>query len=71
MMSNREVYKEVEERIAPYYPDYVDSDDLRDEINRAVSMVQFELNIPQGMAVQYVRKLVYAYKPKVEDNDND
>lgn len=70
-MTNREVYKEVEERIAPYYPKYNDSEELRDVINRAVDMVKFELDIPQGMAVQYVRKLVYAYKPKVEGNDND
>ena len=66
-MTNREVYIEVENNIAPYYPDYSDSDELRNTINRIVGIVQFELNIPQMMAVSYVRNVVSAYKPKVED----
>ena len=66
-MTNREVYKEVEERIAPYYPSYTDSDELRDVVNRTVDIVQFEMNIPKMMAVSYVRNVVSAYKPKLED----
>ena len=66
-MTNREVYKEVETTIATYYPEYSDSDSLRSDINRIVGVVQFELNIPQMMAVSYVRNVISAYKPKIED----
>ena len=68
-MTNREVYKEVEDVIAPYYPDYVDSEELRDDVNRIVGVVEFELGIPQMMAVSYVRNVCSAYKPKVEKDD--
>ena len=70
-MTNREVYKEVETAIAPYYPNYSDTNSLRLDINRIVGIVQFELNIPQMMAVNYVRNVISAYKPKVEDDKND
>ena len=61
---------EVEEKIAPYYPEYSDTDDFRMVINSLVRMVEFELDIPEKMSVQYVRNVFSAYKPKVEDNDS-
>ena len=68
-MTNREVQLEVEERIAPYYPDFADTDDFRDEINSLVKMISFELNIPKGMAVQYLRNGFSMFSIKVESDE--
>jgi hypothetical protein len=66
-MTNREVYIEVEETVAKYYPSYTDSEELRIDVNRLVKMVKFELNLPKGMAVNYVRNVFSAYIPRVEN----
>ena len=64
-MTNREVYIEVESIAAKYYPEYMGSNLLYD-VRHIVGVVQFELNMPEGMAVQYVRNAFAAYRPKVE-----
>jgi hypothetical protein len=69
-MTNREVYKEVEYRISNFYPDYLMHDGFEETIRRCVDVVMFELDLPQGMAVQYVRNVVYSYRPKLEDEDD-
>jgi len=64
-MTNREVQLEVEERIAPYFPDFADTDEFRGEINSLVEMIKFEFDIPQGLAVNYLRQQITYYQNKM------
>ena len=68
-MNNREVRTEVEEMVGKFYPEYNDTEEFRVAINQSVKMVAFELNIPHGMAVGYVRDTFSAYVPKVDTDD--
>ena len=65
-MNNREVKTEIENIINVYYPDFAKSDELMVDIQRCIDIVKFELDIPNNMAIMYVRNIVTGYRLKVE-----
>jgi len=69
MTTNREVYIECEETVSKYYPDYTDCPELREDIIRLVDIVMFELGIPKGMAISYVRNVFSSYNPKIKSEE--
>ena len=68
-MTSKEVKSEVEGILSPFYPSFTDSEELREAINQAVSIAAFELGIPQGMAVNHVKHIVWSYRHKLENDD--
>ena len=65
-MNNREVKTEIENIINVYYPDFAKSDELMVDIQRCIDIAKFELDIPNNMAIMYVRNIVTGYRLKVE-----
>ena len=65
-MNNREVKTEIENIINVYYPDFAKSDGLMVDIQRCIDIAKFELDIPNNMAIMYVRNIVTGYRLKVE-----
>lgn len=67
-MTSREVKSEIEELIAPFYPEFSDSEDLRYAVDKAVKVTMFELNISQFMAVNHVKHIIWSYRNKLENS---